>query len=83
MRLLVAIEGFYVAIEFGQARSFLVATECFYVMTELAKVGRISISIELATTESFAAHDRAGRNKAGAHDSVAPCCIAIEEAMCA
>ena len=83
MRLLVAIEGFYIAIEFGQARSFLVATECFYVVTELARVGKISIAIELATTESFAAHDRVGRAKASAHDSVAPCCVAIEEVMCA
>ena len=34
-------------------------------------------------TESFVAHDRAGRAKAGVHDNVAPCCVATEEAMCA
>ena len=33
-------------------------------------------------TESFAAHDRAGRVKAGAHDSVTLCCVATKEAMC-
>ena len=65
-------------------------TEQFYVVIELARVGRISVMIEdfyvatkLATTESSAAHDKAGCEKAGAHDSVAPCCVATEEAMCA
>ena len=29
---------------------------------------------------SSTAHDRAGRAKVGAHDSVASCCVAIEEA---
>ena len=41
------------------------------------------VSIELATTESFAAHSRAGRAKVGAHDSVASCCVMKKEAMCA
>ena len=36
---------------------------------------------ELAMKESFATHDRVGRTKVGAHDSVAPCCVATEEAM--
>ena len=44
-------------------------TEDFYVATKLA------------TTESSTAHDRAGSAKAGVHDSVALCCVAIEEAM--
>ena len=53
-------------------------TECFYVAIELARVERISVATwdfyvatELTTKESSAAHDRAGRAKAGAHDSVA------------
>ena len=53
----------------------------FYVAIELAKVGRISIATELATIESSAAHDRARHEKTGAYDSVAPCCVTIEEAM--
>ena len=60
----------------------------FYVAIELASVGRISIAmedfyvlIELATIESSAAHDRAGRAKAGMHDSVVLCCVTKEEAM--
>ena len=64
-------------------------TKQFYVAIELARVGRISIAIEdfyvateLATIESSIAHDRA-REKAGVHDSVALCCVAIKEAMCA
>ena len=54
----------------------------FYVAKELARVRRISIPledfyvvIELATTKSSAAHYRAGRTKAGAHDSVALCYV--------
>ena len=82
------LERFSVATELAKARRNYVTTEQFYVAIELARVGRISIStkdfyvmIELAMTESFAAHDRVGRAKAGAHDSVAPCCVATEEAM--
>ena len=52
-------------------------TEQFYVAIELARVGRISIAtedfyvtIELDTTESSTAHDRAGRAKASVHDRV-------------
>ena len=33
--------------------------------------------------ENSTAHDRAGRVKARAHNNVAPCCVAIEEAMSA
>ena len=62
--------------------------EQFYVAIDLARGGRISIAIqdfyvaiELATTESFAAHDRVGCAKTGGNDSVALCCVAIEEAM--
>ena len=55
-----------------------VATEQFYVAIELVRVGRIYVATELPTTESSAAHDRAGSVKAGAHDSVALCCVAIE-----
>ena len=36
---------------------------------------------KLATIESSVAHDKAGRAKASAHDNVAPCCVATEEAM--
>ena len=64
-------------------------TRQFYVVVELARVGRISVvtedfyvTTELATTKSSAAHDKVGRAKAGAHNSVAPCCVATEEAMC-
>ena len=46
-----------------------VATEDFYVATELAMI------------ESSVAHYRAGRVKASAHDSVAPCCVATEKVM--
>ena len=53
----------------GQGRENSVATEDFYVETKLA------------TTKSSAAHDKAGRAKAGVHDSVAPCCVATEEVM--
>ena len=38
---------------------------------------------ELVTTESSAAHDMAKCTKAGAHDSVASCCVTTEEAMLA
>ena len=75
--------------EFFQTRSFLVGKECFYVAIEFARVGRISVATGdfyvttvLATTESSAAHDRAGRAKAGTHDSVAPCYLMTEEVMC-
>ena len=54
---------------------------------KLARVRRISVTTkdfyvvtELAMTVSSAAHDRVGRAKAGSHDSVALCCVAIEEA---
>ena len=74
---------FYVTTEY-----FYVATEQFYVAIELAKVGIISIaikdfyvSIELAKTEGSAAHDKAGRARAGSNNSVAPCCVTTEKAM--
>ena len=80
-RFSVAIEYFYVVTELVEARRN-------YVAIELAKVRRISVATEdfyvtteLAMTESSAAHDRAGRAKASAHDNVAPCCVATEEAM--
>ena len=38
------IVGFDVATEFVQARSFLVAKECFYVATELAMVERLDVA---------------------------------------
>ena len=64
-----------------------VATEYFYVATKLSREGKISIATgdfyvvtKLAMTESSATHNRAGRAKAGAHDSVVPCCVATEEA---
>ena len=41
------------------------------------------VTTDLATIESSVAHERAERLKAGAHDSVALCCVAIEEAMSA
>ena len=81
---------FYVGIELAKARRNYVAIEQFYVATELAKVGRIYVvtkdfyvATELATTESSATHDKAGRAKASTHDSVTPCCVPTEEAMCA
>ena len=37
---------------------------------------------ELATKKNSTAHDRARHAKAGAHDSVASCCVVISEAMC-
>ena len=40
---------------------FYVAIEYFYVTTELDKVRRISSVTELATIESFAAHDKHAR----------------------
>ena len=87
-RFSITTEYFYVAIELAKARRNYVATEQFYVAIELARVGRISIAIEdfyvtteLATIESSIAHDRAGREKAGAHDSVVPCCVTTKEAM--
>ena len=43
--------------------------------------GDYYVTIELAIIESSAAHDRAGSAKASAHNSVAPCCVATEEAM--
>ena len=62
----------------------------FYVVTKSARVGGIYVvtgdffvATELTTTESSAAHDRAGRSKAGAHNNVAPCCVATEEAILA
>ena len=76
---------FYVATEY-----FYVATKQFYVAIEFAKVGIISVtiedfyvSIELAKIEGSAAHDRAGHARAGAHNSVAPCCVTKEKAICA
>ena len=63
------MEQFYVTIELARVRRISVSTEDFYVATELA------------TIERSAAHDRAGRAKAGEYDSVALCCVAIEEAM--
>ena len=84
----VATEQFYVETELAKAKRNYVATEKFYVEIELARVGRISVAIEdfyvameLVTTESFVAHDRARRVKAGVHDSMASCCVVIEEAM--
>ena len=72
----------------AKSRRNYVTIEQFYVAIELARVGRISVliedfyaAIELATTESSTAHDRVGRGKVGAHDSVTPCCVATEEAM--
>ena len=59
------------AIELARAGRISIATEDFYVATELV------------TTEGFVPHDRAGRTKAGSHDIVPPCYVAIEEAMCA
>ena len=81
----VTTEQFYVATELAKARRNYVAIEQFYAAIELAKVGRISILIKgfYVMTESSATHDKAGRAKAGAHDSVAPCCVATKEAMCA
>ena len=32
-------------------------------------------------TKSSATHNKAGRAKVGAHDSVASCCVMVEEAM--
>ena len=37
---------------------------------------------KLAMTKSSAAHDRARRARASLHDSVAPHCVATEEAIC-
>ena len=51
-----------------RVRRISVTTKDFYVVTELA------------TTVTSAAHDRVGRAKAGSHDSVASCCVAIKEA---
>ena len=86
----IVTECYYVATEFAKSRRNYVATEQFYVAIELARVGRISfatedfyVTTELATTKSSIAHDRVGRTKAGAHDIMALCCVAIEEAMCA
>ena len=83
-------EYFYFVIELAKARRNYVMTEQFYVAIELARVGRISVAIgdfyvaiEMAMIESSAAHDRVGRVKVGMHDSVAPCCVATEKAMCA
>ena len=77
------MERFCVATELTKARRNYVATEQFYVAIELTRVERIYITIEdfyvpteVATTESSVAHDRAGRVKAGAHDSVASCRVA-------
>ena len=50
-------------------------------MTELAKVGRISVATKLATTKSFVAHNRIRRVKVSAHDNVEQCCVTTEEAM--
>ena len=54
----------------------------------VCQVGRISVAteefyvtIELATIENSAAHDRVGCAKASGHDSVASCCVVTEEAM--
>ena len=62
-------------------------TECFYVATELAREGRIYVPIrdfyvatEFTTIERFSTHNRAGSEKAGAHENVAPCCVVTEEA---
>ena len=62
---------------------FYVATDQFYV-----RVGRIYfvtkdfyVATKLTKTESSTAHNRAGRAKAGAHHSVAPCCVGTKEAM--
>ena len=53
----------------GQAGKISVAFEYFYV------------KIALAMTESSASQDRAGRTKAGTHDSVALYCVVTEEAI--
>ena len=72
----------------AKAKRNYVVIEQFYVAIEFARVGRISVVIkdfyvatELATIESSAAHDRDERMKAGAHNSVASCCVVIEKAM--
>ena len=82
-RFCVATKQFHVATELAKAKRNYVATERLYVAIELAKVGRISIATkdfyvatELATIESSAAHNKARREKDGAHDSVAPCHVA-------
>ena len=74
-------EYFYDATELAKTRRNNVTTEQFYVTIELARLGGISIATKLSMIESFATHERAGRTKAGTHDSVALCCVAIEEAM--
>ena len=73
-RFSVAIEYFYVTTELAKTRRN-------YVTIELARVGRISIATKLAMIESFATHERDGRTKVGAHNSVALCCVATEVAM--
>ena len=39
-------KAFCVAAKFGQTMSFLVATECFYIATELAMVERLYVAKE-------------------------------------
>ena len=63
------IEQFYVVIELARVGRIFVATEDFYILTELA------------TTKCSATYDRARRAKVGVHDSVASCCVETEEAM--
>ena len=80
-RFFVAMEYFYVATELAKARRNYVKTKQFYVAIELARVERIYVATKLATRESSTAHDRAGHAKAGAHNSVVPCCVVTKEAM--
>ena len=82
-------KGSTVATELAKVRRNYVAIKQFYVMIEFVRVGRNYVATEdfwvvteLATIESFFAHDRVGCAKAGAQDSVAPCCVSTEEAMC-
>ena len=47
----------------------------------MAKIERIYVATELATTESSVVHDIAGCAKAGAYNNVVSGCVATEEAM--
>ena len=76
-RFSITTEYFYVATELAKARRNYVTTEQFYVNIKLARVGRIFVTVEdfyvtteLAMIESSAAHDRVGRAKASAYESL-------------
>ena len=64
----------------GVAIGFDVATQFGQGWENLCRDREFSVVMELATTGSSVAHDRAGRSKASAHDSAHDRCLALDRA---